>query len=172
MRETDRNRNFAARSTCGGRGDHHDNRISPEQGVDSRPAASMREKDRHQASTEQNEFPETPIGFDGRGHLQDSDGSKALNTVLAVLGSSRGRVTRRILSQTWEPGGGGWPQQGVETNDFELKDKLPREQPMTSGQKRRWKSGARQSSAMTALQLGTSPRRMMGAGVESDNLGI
>ena len=129
--ETDRNRNGAAWSMCGGRADHHDDRISPEQG----------------------EFPETPTG-DGRRCLHDSNGSKTMTTILAVLGSSRGRTTRRILSRTWEPGGG-WLQQGVETSNPEVKDKLPRQQPMASGQKRRWESGARQYWAMTALQLGT-----------------
>ena len=52
-------------------------------------------------------------------------------------------MTRRVLSGTWEPGGG-WCQQEVETSNPELKDKLPRKQPMASGQKRRWESGARQ----------------------------
>ena len=94
-----------------------------------------------ESAQSRDEFLETPTG-DGRRCLRDSDGSKTLNTVLAVLGSSRGRTTRRILSRTWEPGGG-WPWQGVEANDSELKYKLPREQPMTSGQKRRWESGAR-----------------------------
>ena len=35
-------------------------------GVDSRPAASMRETDRKQIGTEQVEFQETPIAFDQR----------------------------------------------------------------------------------------------------------
>ena len=48
-----------------------------------------------------------------------------------------------------------WPQQGVEISNPELKDKFSREQPMASGQKRRWESGARQFLAMTALQLRT-----------------
>ena len=39
----------------------------------------------------------------------------------------------------------------------ERQDKLPREQHMASGQKRRWESCARQFWAMTALQLGTHP---------------
>ena len=119
VRETDRTRDGAVRGMCGGRADQHGGRVSPEQ----------------------DEFLETPTG-DGRRCLRDSDGSKTLNTVLAVLGSSRGRTTRRNLSRTWEPGGG-WPWQGVEVNDSELKYKLPRKQPMTSGQKRRWESGAR-----------------------------
>ena len=38
-------------------------------GVDSRPAASMRERDRKQIGTEQMEFQETPIAFDQRGHF-------------------------------------------------------------------------------------------------------
>ena len=42
-----------------------------------------------------------------------------------------------------------WAQQEVDTIDTELGDELPREQPMASGQKRRWESG------VTALQLGT-----------------
>ena len=46
-------------------------------------------------------------------------------------------------------------QQEVDTVDTELKDKLPREQPMASGQKLRFESGARQFLAMAALQLGT-----------------
>ena len=63
-------------------------------GVDSRPAALVRETDRNgngavrgvcsgcagrrdgRVGTEQSEFPETPTGSDGRGHLHDSDGSK------------------------------------------------------------------------------------------------
>ena len=53
-----------------------------------RPDALMRETDRHRLGTEQNEFAETPIGFDGRGHLHDSDGSKTLKTLSAVVGSS------------------------------------------------------------------------------------
>ena len=53
---------------------------------------------------------------DGRRCLHDSDGSKTWNTVLAFLGSSRGRTTRQILSRMWEPGGG-WRQQGVETSN-------------------------------------------------------
>ena len=116
VRETDRNTNGAARSMCGGRADHHDDQISSEQG----------------------EFPETPTG-DGRRCLHHSDGSKTLTTVLVVLGSSRRRSTGRILSRMWEPGGG-WPQQGVETSNPEVRDKLPREQSMASGQKRRWES--------------------------------
>ena len=55
-------------------------------GVDSRPAASMRETDRNQVGTEQNEFLETPTGFDGRGHLQDSDGPKTLDTIFCGFG--------------------------------------------------------------------------------------
>ena len=78
---------------------------------------------------------------------------KDVEEILTVLGSSKGRTTRRILSRTWEPGGG-WPQQEADTVDTELKDKLPREQPMASGQKRRWESGARHLLAMTALHLG------------------
>ena len=69
----------AARSMRNGRADEHDDRIS----------------------TEHSEFQETSIGSDGRGHLHDSDGSKMLNTILTVLGSSRGRTTRRILSGWW-----------------------------------------------------------------------
>ena len=129
LRERARDWNGAARSMCGGRGDHHDDRISP------------------------GEFPETSTG-DGRRCSHDSDGSMTLTTVLAVLESSRGRTTRRILSPTWEPGGG-WPQQGVETSNPEEKDKLPREQPMASGQKRRWESGPAIFFAVMALQLGT-----------------
>ena len=67
VRETDRNRNGAARSMCGGRADHHDDWISPEQG----------------------EFLEAPTG-DGRRYLHDSDGSKTLTTVLAVCGILKG----------------------------------------------------------------------------------
>ena len=49
----------------------------------------MRETDRNRIGTEQNEFLETPIGFDGRENLHDSDGSKTLKTIFAVLGPSR-----------------------------------------------------------------------------------
>ena len=65
-----------------------------------------------------------------------------------------GKTTLRILSRTWEPEGGR-PQQEVDTADTEMKDKLPRVQPMAFGQKRRWESGARQFLAMAALQLET-----------------
>ena len=135
----------SARAKGTGYGTEHPNRPAPGQGgLDSILAALLRETNRNRIGTEQHEFLETPIGFDGRGHLHDSDGSKTVKTILAVLESSRGRTTRRILSRTWEPGGG-WLQQ----------DKLLREQPMASGQKRRWGSGARQFLAMAALQLGT-----------------
>ena len=103
----------------------------------------MRETDRNRIGTEQSGFQGKPIAFDERGHLHDSGGSKTLKTVLTVLGSSKGTTTRRILSRTWEPRGG-WPQQEVDTVDTELKDKLPREQPIAPGQKRRWEGGARQ----------------------------
>ena len=132
MRETDRNGNGTVRGVCSGRAGRRDGRVG----------------------TEQSKFPETSTGSDRRRCLHDSDGSKTLNTIFTVLGSSRGRTTRRILSRTWEPGGG-WCQQEVETTDTELKTSLPREQHMASGQKRRWESGARQFLAMTALELGT-----------------
>ena len=62
-----------------------------EGGIDSRPAALVRETDRHgngaargvcsgragrrddRVGTEQSEFPQTPTGFDGKGPLHDSD---------------------------------------------------------------------------------------------------
>ena len=72
VRETDRNGNGAVRGVCSGRAGRRDGRVG----------------------TEQSEFPETQTGFDGKGHLHDSDGSKSLKTILAVLGSSRGRTTR------------------------------------------------------------------------------
>ena len=72
-------RNGAARSMCSGRADQHDDRLSTEHG----------------------EFPETPTG-DGRRCLHDLDGSKTLTSVLGVLGSSRGRTSRQILSRTWD----------------------------------------------------------------------
>ena len=132
VRDTDRNGNRTVRGVCSGRAGRRDGRVG----------------------TEQSKFPETSTGSDRRRCLHDSDGSKTLNSIFAVLGSSRGRTTRRFLSRTWEPGGG-WCQQEVETSNPELKDKLPREQPMASGPKRRWESGARQFLAMTALELGT-----------------
>ena len=58
------------------------------------------------------------------------------------------------VSRKWEPGGR-WAQEEVETIDTELKDKLPREQPVASGQKRRWETVSSQFLAMMALQLGT-----------------
>ena len=67
VRETDRNRNGAARSMIGGRADHHDDPISPEQGV----------------------FPETPTG-DGRRCLHDSDGSKAVDHSFGGFGILKG----------------------------------------------------------------------------------
>ena len=76
----------------------------------------MRKTDPKQISTEQIEFQETPIAFDHRGHFHDSDGSKTLKTILTVSGSSKGRTTPRILSRSWEPGGG-WPQQEADTVD-------------------------------------------------------
>ena len=89
----------SARARGTGYGTEHPNRAAPGQGgVDSRLAALMRETDRNQVGTEQNEFSETPIGCDGRGHLHDSDGSKAFETTIAGLGSSRRRTIRRILS--------------------------------------------------------------------------
>ena len=146
----------SARAKGTGYGTEHPNQPAPGQGgVDSRSATLIRGTDQNRIGTEQNEFPETPTGFEGRGHLHDSDGSKTLKTIFAVLGPSRGRTTRRILSRTWEPEEG-WPQQEVDTVDTEKKDKLPREQPMASGQKRRWESGARQFLARAALQLGTT----------------
>ena len=69
----------AAQSMCNERADEHDDRIS----------------------TKQSEFPETSTGSDGRGHFHDSDGSKMLNTILTVWGSSRKRTIRRILSCWW-----------------------------------------------------------------------
>ena len=58
VRETDRNGNV-----CSGRAGRRDGRVG----------------------TEQSEFPETPTGSDGRGHLHDSDGSKTLKTICAVF---------------------------------------------------------------------------------------
>ena len=81
---------------------------------------------------------ETPTGSDGRGHLHDSNGSKTLMTILVVLGTSRRRTTRR-------------PWQEVGTICTELKDKLPREQPVAGGQHH----CVRHLFAMMALQLGT-----------------
>ena len=72
---------------------------------------------------------------------------------------------RGILSRKWEPGGG-WPQQEVETIDTELKDKFPRKQPMASGQKRRWESGARHFFGNDGFAIGE-----VEAGFESNNLG-
>ena len=65
--------------------------------------------------TEQSKFPETSTGSDRRRCLHDSDGSKTLITIFAVLGSPRTRTTRRILSRTWELGGG-MSRQEVATN--------------------------------------------------------
>ena len=87
MRETEQRGNGAIRDVRSERADRRESRVR----------------------TEQSEFRETPTGSDGRGHLQDSDGSKTLKTILAVLGSSRRRTTRRILSRTLEPGLG-WPR--------------------------------------------------------------
>ena len=71
-------------------GMEHPNQLAQGQGgVRWRLDAWLRETDRHWIGTEQNEFAETPTGFDGRGHLHDSDGSKTLKTLFAVLGSSR-----------------------------------------------------------------------------------
>ena len=67
VRETDRHGNGATRSVRSGRAGRRDSRIG----------------------TEQSEFPETPTGSDGRGHLHDSDGSKTLKTICLLLGSSR-----------------------------------------------------------------------------------
>ena len=112
-----------------GYGTERPNRSVPGQrGVDSRLAAWMRETERNRIGTEQSEFQGTPIAFDERGHLHDSDGSKTLKTILIVLGSSKGRTTRRIQSLTWEPRGG-WPQQEVDTVDTESKDKLRENSP-------------------------------------------
>ena len=36
-------------------------------------------------------FPETLTGFDGRGYLHDSDGSKTLKTIFAVFGVLEGK---------------------------------------------------------------------------------
>ena len=56
-------------------------------GVDSIPAALMRETDRNQIGTEQKE---TSIGFDGREHLHDSDGSKTFGTGFSRFLDPRG----------------------------------------------------------------------------------
>ena len=129
-----------------GHGTEHPNlwtqRQAPGQGgVDSRLAALVRERDRNGAvrgvcsgrasrrdgrvSTEQSEFQETPTG-EGRRYLHDSDGSKAESCL------ERGNQEEDGLSKR------------SKQIDTELKDKLPREQPMAPGQKRRWESGARQ----------------------------
>ena len=92
---------------CGGRADHHDDLTSPEL--------------------------ETPTG-DGRRHLHDSDGSKTLTTVLAVLGSSRGeRVAESCLERGNQEGDG--LSKGPKQATLNSEDKLTREQPMASGQK-------------------------------------
>ena len=76
-------------------GTERPNRSAPGQGgVDSRPAALMRETDRNR-STEQSEFQETPIVLDERGHLHETDGSKTLKTILTVWGSSEGSCLER-----------------------------------------------------------------------------
>ena len=62
VRETDRNGNGTVRGLCSGRASRRDCRVG----------------------TEQSEFPETPTGSDGKGHLHDSDGSKTLKTIFAV----------------------------------------------------------------------------------------
>ena len=104
-----------------GKGTEHPNfwgqRQAPGQGgVDSGPAAMVRETERNgngavrcvcvvpvgrdgPVGTEQSEFPETLTGSDGRGHLLDSDGSKTLTTIFAVLGSWRtGNVPPNLVS--------------------------------------------------------------------------
>ena len=85
----------SARSKGTDYGTEHPNRPAPGQGgVDSRTAALMRETDRNRIGTEQNEFPETPVAFDGRGH---SSGLRCAEDVgdkfLRFLGSWRRRTT-------------------------------------------------------------------------------
>ena len=121
-------------------------------GSDSRLATLVSETNGN--DTKPDEFPRMLTQSNGTGDLHDFDGSKTLKTILAVLGSSRGKTIRRILSRTWEPGGR-WPKQDVEATDTKRRDNLPQEQPMASGQKRRWEGGARHFLAMTTVQLGT-----------------
>ena len=149
VRETDRNRNGAARSMCSGRADQHDDRIS----------------------TEQSEFLETPTG-DGRRYLHDSDGSKTLTTVLAGFWDPRGG--ERLAESSLERGNqeGEWPQQGVETIDTELKDNLPREWPPGIWTKATVGKRCPQNFGQGRLRNWGHTWRMMGARVECDNLGV
>ena len=65
-------------------------------GVDSRPAASTRETDPNRIGTEHSEFQGTPIAFDERGYLHDSDGLFKFILIVLQQVSLRLRVGVRV----------------------------------------------------------------------------
>ena len=83
-------------------------------------------------------------GFDGKRNIfMTPTGSKDVETQFWQLWDPReeARPAESFLSRTWEPGGGMASARGRIQRRGIRKTSFSREQPMASGQKRRWESG-------------------------------